>query len=573
MGPGLRYARTVHSLFPARCVRDLALACALLGPCFAQGTANVTLAGRVVDMRGEGCTAAEVWVESPDGSGRAWRTRADGEGFYRLAVPRAVEHRLLVRAEGHCCVAHWQREPFPPQCIVLHEAATLLGVLKDKHGKPVVGAVVFAERRVTPAGMVAEATTDATGAFVLRGVALGSTRVAAWIDGEGLALAELRVGGDAEVQLVPWSGATTSMRVTLRDVAEADRQRVTLTLTGNFGNSSLGGTPERPAPFFVRGVPADGWRVEHLPDWGWIVAPYAEHVRFRPSVVTVESGQGPHTIELVAKWPTPAPTTVRAVVRDAEQRPVPGLRIGCYGSNVSSRLDGVTDADGKLVIESPWALEQPGFVALSDRWLRRLTPSGTGGGNAIELQAIAGCAVTGRVLAADGRAAALVHVALQVPGDGPRVNTVAETWSDADGRFTLCQLVAEQPLRLVLYGAMGWLQREPIKTGRPGTESALGDLRLTPGAIVEGVVLDGNDRPVVGVPVRARAADGKAITGLSKVEVVTDSRGRYRFDGMPAGAVRLMVVPEVVTARILPGPTVELESGRTHVVELRDPPR
>ena len=111
----------------------MAVASCLLGVSAAQNAATVTLSGRVVDMRGEGLPAAEVWA-TREPQGRAWRTRTDGEGFYRLTVPRDVQWRLFARGDGHCCTAHFLWEPFAPKLIVVHEAATLSGVLTNKRG-------------------------------------------------------------------------------------------------------------------------------------------------------------------------------------------------------------------------------------------------------------------------------------------------------------------------------------------------------------------------------------------------------------------------------------------------------
>lgn len=556
-----RAARSLHAM----------VAVALSGVAATQEAPVVTLSGRVVDMRGEAVPVAEVWVE-PRGGGKAWRTRADGEGFYRLTVPR-IPSQLFARAEGRCCVVHTQREPFPPQYIVLHEAATLRGVLKDKGGLPVQKAVVFAQRQWTPSQMVAQATTDERGGFVLPGVALGPTCVVAWIDGEGMARTRLRVVGDAEVRLESWSGPTTALLVTLRDVPAADWPRVTLTLTASLGNLSLGGRPEWPAPFFRRGVPADGWRVEHLPDVEWIVAPYADGVRFRPSVVGVASGSGPHTIELVAKWPASTPTTVRAIVRDGERQPIPGLRVGFYGSNVSSRLDAATDVEGRLTIESPWAVDQPTFFAQDDRWLDRLSPAASGiqgsSPSVIELLATAGCEVKGRVLAPAGSPAGLARVRLERPEARGPGRVLAETWTDADGSFALRRLVADDQVRLVITGDHGLLVHEDVATGTVGTTTSLGDLRLGLAAVVEGVVRDAAGAPAAGAVVRLGAEGKLTMTGLLRAEAATDSRGRFRFLGVPSGGVNLMLWPEDAGV-VHPETAFQVEAGSTHTVELQE---
>lgn len=544
----------------------------------AEPPATVMLAGRVVNLRGEGMPAAEVWVGARAPDGRTWRTRTDGEGLYRLRVPRDGAWRIHARADGCCCIARFLFDPFEPQLLAVHEAATLRGVLTNRSNRPVAGASVFAQAAVRPSEAIATATTDEQGRFAIAGVPLGPNRLAAWIDGEGLATAELRVTGDAEVQLAP-PDRTTSLTVVLRGLSDTQREQVTLTLTGNVGSGGYHGEPEYPAPFFVRDVPRDGWRIEHLPDWEWIVVPYAPGVRFRPSVVTVASGRGPHAIELVARSPTPSPTTFRAVVRDAGGAAFAGLHVGFYGTSFSPRIDATSDADGQLTIASPWAVDDAAVYSLDDHWRLRLRSAegqpgrrvrieaGETGG--IEIEAIAACALTGRVLRPDGRPAALARVQLErFPPDRPsQTEKVGDTWTDADGAFELLELADDERLRLVVTGTDGVLVRDETGPLAPGAARPLGEVHLAPGAVVEGIVRTPDDALAVGAVVELRDGNLGLIAGLANATVVTDARGRFRFVGVPVGTARLMVRPRT-RGPLRPEPAFDVETGSTHTFAL-----
>ncbi|MBK8097633.1 MAG: carboxypeptidase regulatory-like domain-containing protein [Planctomycetes bacterium] len=189
---------------------------AMVAPVICQQSPRIVLAGRVVDMRGEPLPDAEVWVESALPEATAWRTRTDGDGMYRLGVPREDIRHLYARARGHCSVAHRLQEPFAPFRVVLHEAATVRGVLRNAAGAPVAAAVMFARPRTRPGNAVAKATTDEQGKFAITGVALGSNQIAAWIQGEGVVKTTARIAGDTEIELAPTGDPTTSMTVHLR---------------------------------------------------------------------------------------------------------------------------------------------------------------------------------------------------------------------------------------------------------------------------------------------------------------------------------------------------------------------
>ncbi|HEX6810257.1 MAG TPA: carboxypeptidase regulatory-like domain-containing protein [Planctomycetota bacterium] len=570
----------------ARSLRAVGIAIALGSAVLAQQDPPITLSGRVVDMRGEGLPVAKVWVQSREVTGSTWTTQTDGEGYYRLRVPRSGAWRLHAQTTGYSHVAHFLHEPFAPMRVVVHETATLCGVLCDAAGKPAGGVVVFAEPALTPTETVALATTDQHGRFELGGVPLGPNRIVAWIEGQGLVTTTLRVVGDGPVTLEPFAGATTSLSVELKDVPEADRSRVTLTLTVNLDNGGISGRPELPPPFFVRGVAAGGWRLDHLPQGEQIVNAYATGIRFRPGGLTTPPGKGPHEFEFVAKWPEPKPTTVRATVLDATGAPVAGLRVGYYGTSYSPRVEATSTADGQLSIESPWSIEEGSLHSLDERWLLRWRSRATlpekrmllrAQTDRIEIEAVRACSITGSARRPDGQPAALARVRLWSAdrASSPPWQRLAETWTGIDGEFTFTWLVAdERRLRLTIDSQDGLLRQDGVTLPAAGATKALGELRLEAAAAVEGVVRTPDGSPAIGLRVDLCDFDAKAGrhgAGHNAL-VVTDSRGRFRFLGVPAGSAQLAVWPER-PGFLRPEPPFEAEAGRTHQFEVLEPRR
>ena len=148
-----------------------------------------------------------------------------------------------------------------------------------------------------------------------------------------------------------------------------------------------------------------------------------------------------------------------------------------------------------------------------------------------------------------------------------------ETWTGIDGEFRFAQLAArELPLRVAIDSPDGLLQRDGVALPAAGASVALGELRLQPAAVVEGVVLAPDGAPAVGLRVDLCDFDLGTRRRAGRASVVTDSRGRFRFLGVPGGGMQLTVWPERLGA-LHPEPPLEAEAGRTHQFELREPRR
>jgi len=522
---------------------------------------RVTVAGRVVDMQGRGVVAAQVEVARwLDGSFEPQRTRTDGEGVFRLALPApppATMHRLVVNADGMSRVVAHSYTGVIEQPIVLHEAATLRGVLRDADGAPLANVEVLARSDADALkGAESVATTDEHGRFRLDAVAIGPTTIRAFAAGHGMFEATQHVVDDAEVTLAPAAGETTSISVTLEgDVTDlGDGPIVLLRMNGMLG------LPKALAePTF-----ADGrWSFDMLPDRdGWLDARFAS-APIEPGFVQLRAGSGPHdvTLRVLPVRVDAEPLTFTAVVTDAAGAPLPDLELELQSLQARAATStATTDADGRATFSTPLA---PGTRALitirrGDYRLQRRgeavvpTTQSFGecvveAGGTVELFAAPTCSVTGRILRPDGRPAPFVAFEwLRGPmKDRPYWSPFGSAHTDEAGRYHLQKVaVCDVPVRVRVASIDGTGEGPELRLETAGVERNAGDLTLAPPAAVRGILRDATGAPVAGAPLRMRLATPQrrraAARGLRRdapqwFDVVTGRDGTFRFVGVPPG--------------------------------------
>ena len=251
-------------------------------PATAAAEPTVVLEGRVVDLRGEGVSLASMSVVTrQDPEHVLARGVCDGEGYFRIGkVPKRDSWLVLASSEGRCRgqTSIWG-DP-KPLLIEVHDAASLRGVLRNRAGQPVAGAIVRAEldARILD-GVHADATTDDEGRFLLQGVPLGFVRVSAVVPGVGLAERRQLLTGDADTVLTPSDGPTTSLRIEVEGVPED----VGAQLGASIWPYGKGGLQEFPPPW-DRPVFDKASRCEllHVPDLEYHVRPNAPGFAFAP---------------------------------------------------------------------------------------------------------------------------------------------------------------------------------------------------------------------------------------------------------------------------------------------------
>lgn len=556
--------------------------------------ATTLVEGRVVDMRGEGVPAARIRVTGREVEQELAHGVADGEGYFRIPrVQPAAWYRVMASSEGRCTGTAYIRPPSTSCLVTVHDAATVRGVLRDRQGEPVGGAIVRAEPRMRSLwGVSVDATTDRDGRFELRDVPLGYITIGAIVPGEGFARVESIVAGDTEVALTPSLEATTTLRIVVTGIPEAAAASLGCMLLP-YRDGSL---QRFPPPWDRPAFGADGvCELAPVPEQvEYMVRPGAEGFVFEPRELRTEA-EGPFELHFVARPAGATDLRCPIELRDSAGASLAGVKLVMRASNGGQQAEVVTDAEGRALFDSPlgvgseavvfsaderWVLDPPASApnGLRDRRSAAWHPFVVEPDRTIELRAIRACTVAGRLVSADGRPAAFVRI--ECEGDDarrwPRWMAFAYGETDREGRYRFRNLHHDaDAVRVRVEGPQGTATSEPFVLAEPGTSVEVPELRLSPAASIAGVVVDAEGRPAPGVRVWLRDWDmdrNRQRSG-SIVEVVTDRAGRYRFAGVPSGGAWLQLQIENEHTRDRAVEPFEVEPGRTYTHDLELPAR
>lgn len=553
---------------------------------------TVTIEGRVVDMRGDAVPAARIRVTSTNGSEDLASGVADAAGRFHLdQVPKQPSLLRVVAepAHGRCVGVGWAGRSGEPVRIVVHDAASVQGVVRDRAGAPVADVVVQA---TSNASVLASAwirvRTDAGGCFEMQGVPLGEVHFAAVVPDQGLARSSRSVTGDTKVTLAVDDEPTVTLRLVVVGLPpEEVNARATFWVQG-------GGSPRDPPP------PWDHFQLDakgvceraHMPSGRYDVTPWADGYGFEPIArYALEPSEGRIEARFTAYHEAEGQVTHRVRLCDPDGKPLPGVRLCLGGARtfVFAASFAVTDERGCATFLSPVPAREPVRVSsCDDRWtittepMRPIAPPEVEAADGaddepaplLELAAEPACSVRGRVVIAGGAAAGFARVRLQVsdPDEGWVWAPASEWEADREGAFVLHVRRTEAARYQVCIASMeGTFTSEPFTMSRAGTRLDLGAIELRPPATVDGVVRLADGSPAAGVPVFLTPENSvwDQLPWTSGA-VVTDRLGRYRFVGVPAGVVTLTstltdeqepfeVAPGEVWVRDLVAPT---DTGR-----------
>ena len=569
---------------------------------------TVTIAGRVVDLRGAGVPVAEVWVEDRAEANKLprekklRRTMADAEGYFRLArVPEARYYTVRASKDGYSLGVGYPRGTNPTTRIELHHATTVQGQLLGLDGKPVADTVVTA----APAGRALsrrqiQATTDKDGRFQLTNVPLGLSQVSAWAVGSGLVQLRHRVIGDDTVKLVAAEQATTSFSVTVDGLPKEDGPAVTL----RWRPYRRGSYVELPSPLKRPVIENGSWDCEGVPDWEYTVSVAADGWAFRPNEVRVKAGDGPHQLGFVGtrievgddqqQDDQQSGVSCPAVVTDGDGKPVAGVTFVLRKSNGGARATATSDENGALTFASPLAPSTKVVVySTSNEWVIDQKKTGDMIGShdrrfledhecvvdpdhTLKLRVVAATTVGGRLMHPDGRPAALVRVQIEEEHASRWPRWMAFSWAttDRDGNFAFRRLHhSDEGVRLLVEGVNGTARSDVFSIAEVGGQVKVPVMTLAPPASVQGVVTDAKGKPAPGVTIWLRdwdMANGRQASG-SVTEVITDRLGRYRFLGVPIGGAWLQFVDDEDARGGMHQRVVEpfeVEAGQTYTFDL-----
>ncbi|MFK7741128.1 MAG: carboxypeptidase regulatory-like domain-containing protein [Planctomycetota bacterium] len=581
---------------------------------------TVVVAGRVVDLRGEGIAVANVWTKDRANPGEALRrTVTDAEGYFRMSrVPVASSYALYAAAQGRSQGVGFARGSNPTTTIELHDATTVRGQLMRADKTPVAHTIVT----MAPAGRALQrrqlvGTTDQDGQFEIESVPLGLSQVSAWVAGDGLAEMLFRVtGGGDPLRLVAKEMATTSFAISVAGLPKEGGPEVTVSWRPYRDGSYV----ELPPPFKRPVIQGGSWACDGVPDWDYTVQLRAVGWALQPNEVRVKAGSGPHQLDFIAtcltgalQAGTPQAGTPQAgkgkgkgkgegkagipcpaVVTDQAGKPVAGVEFVFRKSNGGLRAVATSDKDGRMTFDSPlaagtkiviyasssgWVTDQVKTAEMYGSHDRRFLEDHecvVDPGKTIRLRVVPSTRVSGRLLREDGRPAAYVRLQLEEESLNrwPRWMSFAWTTSDRDGNYTFARLHhSDEAVRVRVEGRSGTAASDDFAIEKVGGIVRLPDLRLAAPASVEGVVADADGKPLPGVAVWLRDWDfntGQQASG-SVTEVITDKLGRYRFLGVPLGGAWLQLVgkngrPNMQRA----AKPFEVEAGERYTVDIEE---
>jgi hypothetical protein len=272
--------------------------------------------------------------------------------------------------------------------IVLHDAVTVRGTLRNRAGAPVADAVVEATPMATDRLWLAKvrARSDAEGRFELEGVPLGQTWFLAGVPGEGFArLAEV-VTNDSEIELRIADEPTAVLRITVEGMPAAELGSMRFQVQSENLFLDLPGPGER-LDFDANGV----CELARLPESSCLVSPEAAGWEFTPAhdlVIPKEGRTGARFMAkrvdasgVHAKRPANrAGLQGRALQSDGHPAALATTYLECPGTDVGSWwvvFEGRTRRDGSFTLHLPDASDV-WFDDKADAWrVRIVSPDGT----------------------------------------------------------------------------------------------------------------------------------------------------------------------------------------------------
>jgi 5-hydroxyisourate hydrolase-like protein (transthyretin family) len=515
------------------------------------------------------------------------QTTTDGEGFFRVTrLLRREPLAVHASAMGFSTTVADGYEG-APVLLRLQHSARVTGVLRNSEGKPVANAKILADLSVyTGPRAQTESLTDADGRFTLADVALGPNLIRAWVDGEGLAERRVAVAADTEIDLQCKAGEKQSLKVVFEGVPAETLPLVTMTLT----RQHLGGVAYQP-PLFDHVHPnGNEWIVEQLPVSDYSLVPSAPGLVFTPRARQLVKRKWLPVVTFKAAPLAQASVTCSLIARDLDGNPIAGVDLSLRDDDYRTEVHGRTDADGRLALTSTYRTAHRATVrAVDDRWVVRQPDVGPKDGlthehpysidhaclidptHPVEVRLVQASTIQGRLLRSDGRPAAFVPVAL---GElwGQTSRRMGDELTDQDGRYRFAGKHHVRGLvRVTSTSEHGEWTSEPLVFDKPGSECTVPDGKLSAPASIQGVVLDGDQKPVAGQEVWLRdwsLANGTDQNGC--VAVISDRDGRYRFAAAkPGGGYFELPTVDGIPRRL--HDRFEIEAGKTYTFDLQLP--
>ena len=458
-------------------------------------------------------------------------TQTDAEGRFKLDGIGAGMHTVAVRSRqaGHASRSNVRAGARVE--LLVFPAATVSGTVTGPDGKPIPRALVSVAGRPFGRNSASYAADD-LGRYEIAGIEAGLYDVLARAPGLAPAVAPevvLDERSEARVDLVLRPGARVVGRL-----VDANERPVA-------GRVEVGELNGRARPYAL----ADSLRAEAGADGRFAIAevPQGEH-----ALGVNAPGQAPERVELavragdkvvdVGDVRLEVGIAIRGHVRTKEGAAVPDASIQAYTMRRgATRGDARSEADGSFVLAG---LEQTMYhLTVVAAGFGTAEKEAEPGGEPIDIVLEPAGIITGLVTDDRGRPVDGFRVSATL-GDGTMMRRMPrfEEVSSDDGRFRLTEVSAGTYVVKVTAPERAAGTVADVKVA-VGATVDVGTVKLGPGGVVRGTVVEAGGGPVAGARVNVSGQGRDWISFGTDPEVVTDGSGAFEAKGVPAGTAQV----------------------------------
>lgn len=511
--------------------------------------------GRVVDVLGAPIVGATVTLRRGEHEVLVVATSAADGGYSLTSHPGTGEGATLfvdVAADGMAAQTDWLRNDSRWVPFTLREACSLHGRIEDATGQPVADVEVTARHQGDFRGDWRQACvrTDADGRFVFAALSIGPHAVMAFRTGLQLAIVEVAAPSKTPLVLRLEAASQRTLRVRLRGATSEQLASAVCRLhSPNFElpPACRSGALDRQGVFEVQGLPNEVQASLHVAVPGWrVVPPYVTGLG--------HPDNGCYTFDFTIQPLQRRPLRGRLLASDG--MPMAGQQVDVvsnFGGDATGRSDGegrfevdTTASDGDVVRfalpRGAFVLDGPGLAEFCSPVHRGVFLVRLPCEHQVELIAQPAAAIRVRCRHPDGsptpHAFAAVWCSWRHPDiEQPRESQLASGSTDGAGdvEFVGLHPGVGGPVFVTVTGS-GWrVKSEPV-TVRAGEVVTVSLVAPAVGA-VEGVLRDGNGRPLPGHAVGAARVDDEDATQV-EASAFSDGAGRYRLTDLAAGTWR-----------------------------------
>ena len=458
----------------------------------------------------------------------------------------------------------------------LWEASEVRGRVLDEDGNPVAGAEVLGDHQGFHAFRRPRGLTDERGHFALSAIPIGAYCIR--VHARGFAMAEARGYTTTKdvMNIVLKRQAGMRIEAFIEGLPPGTERPAKTRVYPMRDGSSFTVTDELSNLVFDANATSGEQTLvlEGLLEADWtMTVPVLEGYVFEPRRVRFPKNKREHSVTFKAS--KIGTTILRGTLTNSAGDPLPGEELVCRTQRSQSMNGGIpgfatTDAKGAFELVAPlvsgesyslhlrgsrYVLRQEkeeGHTGLHDERYK-VRYEGTVDGSELNLEAVEGAFVSGKLCDEDGNPIPFQWMELQIKRDNwspPWMNLAyATTHLDGTFRFSGVHGASDDLVRVHTSG----------KRGQGATEFTLGDGETKRDVLVEvkatgtvyGIITDVRGKPARGVPVSLGNFDAETgeQTNGSWLTVMTDRKGRYRFPFVSVAGHRVDVRPHRIGKR------------------------